>query len=57
MPERDIGHITGQKGDYEFRSLLLMPVMQGHTLDSEDVSSFLGVRLSGADDESPQEQD
>ncbi len=51
MAEQEIVRTGGKNGDYEFRSLLLMPVMEGHTLDSEDVSSFLGVRLSEVDDE------
>jgi hypothetical protein len=51
MTEQEIGQGRRQKTDPESRSLLLMPVVEGHTLESEDVSSFLGIRLSSLDDE------
>jgi hypothetical protein len=52
MTEQETGGVRSLKADTESRSLLLMPVVEGHTLESEDVSSFLGIRLSSSDDES-----
>jgi hypothetical protein len=51
MTEQETGGVRSLKADVECRSLLLMPVVEGHTLESEDVSSFLGIRLSSSDDE------
>ncbi len=42
---------SGEKRDYGFRSQLLMPVVEGNTLESDDVSGFLGGRLTIAGDE------
>jgi len=48
MTEQDTIQVTYEMAEADFRSHLLMPVMEGHTLDSDDISSFLAVRLAGA---------
>ncbi|MGO8954355.1 MAG: hypothetical protein ACLPWS_04715 [Rhodomicrobium sp.] len=52
MAEQNTSQITGEKVELGARSHLLMPVMEGNTLESEDVSSFLAGRLSAVDEES-----
>ncbi|MGO9171293.1 MAG: hypothetical protein ACLP7P_04930 [Rhodomicrobium sp.] len=44
--------ITSEKVEFSARSQLLMPVMEGNTLESDDVFSFLAGRLSAAGEES-----
>ncbi|MGO9547005.1 MAG: hypothetical protein ACLPPF_19705 [Rhodomicrobium sp.] len=51
MNERDTIQTSSDKGEPGVRSPLLMPVMQGNTLESEDVSSFLAVRLAALAEE------
>ncbi len=46
MTERDIWKSLGEKADFEGRSPLLMPVMEGNSLRSGDVAGFLKTRLS-----------
>jgi hypothetical protein len=51
MTEQTIIQAAGDKAGLGFRSHLLMPVMEGNTLESDDVCSFLAGRLSTEDDE------
>ena len=51
MTEQTIIQAVGDKAGLGFRSHLLMPVMEGNTLESDDVCSFLAGRLSTEDDE------
>lgn len=51
MTEQTITQASGTKAGLGFRSHLLMPVMEGNTLESDDVCSFLAGRLSAEDDE------
>jgi hypothetical protein len=51
MAERDVRPGSNQKADLASRSHLLMPIMEGNTLGSEDVSGFLAGRLSLADEQ------
>jgi hypothetical protein len=53
MTERDSRPRSREKADSGFRSSLLMPIMEGNTLEREDVSDFLAGRLSPADDQNP----
>jgi hypothetical protein len=55
MTEQTIVQATGDNAGLGFRSHLLMPVMEGNTLESDDVCSFLAGRLS-AEEEDEQEQ-
>ena len=45
MAEQNFNQTAPDKAE-GFRCRLLMPVMEGNTLESEDVSSFLAGRLS-----------
>jgi hypothetical protein len=56
MAEQQITRISSEGGGLEGRSLLLMPVMDGHTLEEGDISSFLDGRLSRAGEEIGEEQ-
>jgi hypothetical protein len=51
MTEQTITQATGDKAALGFRSHLLTPVVEGNTLESDDVCSFLAGRLSAEDDE------
>jgi hypothetical protein len=51
MTEQTITQATGDKSALGFRSHLLKPVVEGNTLESDDVCSFLAGRLSAEDDE------
>ena len=51
MTEQTIIQAAGDKAGLGFRSHLLMPVMEGNTLESDDVCSFLAGRLSTEDDD------
>jgi len=57
MAEQQIRQFSSVKADLEARSLLLMPVMEGHTLETDDISSFLDGRLCIAGDDSAEEDD
>jgi len=46
MAEQNLTPPAGDKAEIGIRCRLLMPVMEGNTLESEDVSSFLAGRLS-----------
>jgi len=46
MPEQDMTRIDAEKAGLGLRSHLLMPIIDGHALEEEDVSSFLAGRLS-----------
>jgi hypothetical protein len=50
MTERDFRPRNSEKADSGFRSSLLMPIMEGNTLERDDVSDFLAGRLSTVDD-------
>ena len=50
MSEQQIRQISSLRADLGARSLLLMPVMEGHTLETDDISSFLDGRLVIAGD-------
>ncbi|MBI4725091.1 MAG: hypothetical protein HY765_08965 [Rhodomicrobium sp.] len=52
MAEQDIGQTSVEKPDLGLRSHLLMPVVEGNTLESGHVSGFLAGRLSISSDES-----
>ncbi len=52
MAEQNVTEPTGDKAETGFRCRLLMPVMEGNTLDSEDVSHFLAGRLSADGEDS-----
>jgi hypothetical protein len=51
MAEQQIRQISSTKGEMEARSLLLMPIMEGHTLENGDISGFLGGRLAYSSDD------
>ena len=51
MTEQTIMQAAGDKAGLGFRSHLLMPVMEGNTLESDDVCSFLAGRLSAEEDD------
>ena len=46
MPEQNVTRIDAEKAALGLRSHLLMPIIGGHPLEEEDVSSFLAGRLS-----------
>jgi hypothetical protein len=46
MPGHNVTWIDTEKAALGLRSRLLMPVIDGHALEEEDVSSFLAGRLS-----------
>jgi len=46
MPEQNVTRIDAEKATLGLRSHLLMPIIDGHALEEEDVSSFLAGRLS-----------
>jgi len=52
MAEQNMTQITSEKVEFSARSQLLMPVMEGNTLECDDVFSFLAGRLSAAGEES-----
>jgi hypothetical protein len=52
MPEQIITAPAVNKALTALRSPLLMPVMEGNTLEDEDISHFLSGRLSPDGDES-----
>ncbi len=45
MAERELGKSVSEKSESENRSPLLMPVMEGNSLQSGDVADFLKTRL------------
>jgi hypothetical protein len=51
MTEQQTRQFTSGKAEMGARSLLLMPVMEGHTLENDDISSFLDLRLSTSEDD------
>lgn len=53
MTEQQMTQTAGAKDELGFRCRLLMPVMEGNTLESDDVCSFLASRLSTDDEEEP----
>ncbi len=46
MVERKIEKSVHDTADSSMRSQLLMPIMEGNTLESNDVTEFLKCRLS-----------
>lgn len=46
MAEQHIRQSNSEKADSGSRSQLLMPIMEGNTLERDDVSGFLAGRLS-----------
>jgi hypothetical protein len=52
MAEQNMTQITTEKVELSGRSHLLMPVMEGNTLECDDVFCFLAGRLSAAGEES-----
>jgi hypothetical protein len=46
MTEQHIIRSSSEKADSGSRSQLLMPIMEGNTLERDDVSGFLAGRLS-----------
>ena len=52
MAEQHFWQISTGKADPDGRSRLLMPVMEGHTLEDGDIASFLDGRLSSVEEES-----
>ena len=46
MPGQNVTRIDAEKAAIGLRSHLLMPIIDGHALEVEDVSSFLAGRLS-----------
>lgn len=50
MAERDFRPRNSEKADSGFRSSLLMPIMEGNTLERDDVSDFLAGRLSAVEE-------
>jgi hypothetical protein len=46
MPGQNVTRIDAEKAALGLRSHLLMPIIDGHALEEEDVSSFLAGRLS-----------
>ncbi len=54
MAEQNTAQMTGETSEQGLRSQLLMPVVEGNTLESQDVSSFLAGRLSAAGAEDQQ---
>jgi hypothetical protein len=46
MPGQNVPRIDAEKAAIGLRSHLLMPIIDGHALAEEDVSSFLAGRLS-----------
>lgn len=49
MAEQEMIEVAAGKAELGYRSMLLLPVTEGGTLESDDVSSFLVSRLSAAD--------
>ena len=54
MANQDLTRISAETKEAAFRSLLLLPVMEGNTLETEDVSIFLESRLPASEKESSQ---
>ncbi len=52
MAEQNFTQPTGDKAEMGFRCRLLMPVIEGNTLEDEDVSHFLAGRLSANGEDS-----
>ncbi len=48
MAEENLTHSAAEHAELGIRSQLLMPIIEGHTLESEDVSRFLAGRLPAA---------
>ncbi len=46
MAEPNLTQPAADKAEMGFRCRLLMPVIEGNTLEDEDVSSFLAGRLT-----------
>ncbi len=46
MAEQNVAHTAASKAEIGIRCHLLMPVVEGNTLEDEDVSSFLAGRLT-----------
>jgi hypothetical protein len=44
MPDQDLPKIDAESAAH-LRSPLLMPVIEGHALEDEDISSFLSTKL------------
>ncbi len=51
MTEQTIAQANDDVAGLGFRSHLLMPVVEGNTLESDDVCSFLAGRLSSEEEE------
>jgi hypothetical protein len=51
MTEQTITQVTVDAANLGFRSHLLKPVVEGNTLESDDVCSFLAGRLSTEEEE------
>jgi hypothetical protein len=51
MPEQNVTRIDAEKAALSLRSHLLTPIIDGHALEVEDVSSFLAGRLSMEEEE------
>ncbi|MFY9641740.1 MAG: hypothetical protein ACLP02_19650 [Rhodomicrobium sp.] len=52
MAEPNLTQPAADTAEMGFRCRLLMPVIEGNTLEDEDVSHFLSERLSAADEDS-----
>ena len=51
MTEQTVPQAAATKAGLGFRSHLLLPVVEGNTLESEDICSFLAGRLSAEEEE------
>jgi hypothetical protein len=51
MTEQNVTRIDAESASLGLRSRLLKPIIDGHALEVEDVSSFLAGRLSMEEEE------
>ncbi len=51
MADQNFTTVTSGKSELGFRSLLLLPVVEGNTLDCDDVLSFLESRVHAGEEE------
>ena len=52
MPQQTVTRPAAEIAEMGIRCRLLMPIMEGNTLEDEDISSFLAGRLSSDGEES-----
>jgi hypothetical protein len=57
MTEPTVAQAAPSKAGLGFRSHLLLPVVEGNTLESDDVCSFLAGRLSTEDEDNERATD